>query len=72
MASPVDLTTAAVAGVGLVSLVLTFMTTRAAAQDCDASEAGQSRRRARWGAATLSGLLAVGAAGIAFMRAVTL
>lgn len=67
-----DLTTTAVAGVCLVSLVVTFMTTRAAAQDGDTSEAGQARRRARWGAAALSGLLALGAAGIAFMRAVTL
>ena len=70
--SPTDLTTAVILAVGLVSLLLTILTTHAAAHDRDASEAGQARRRVQWGAATLSGLLAVGAAGIAFMRAVTL
>ena len=70
--TPSDLTTAVIVAVGLVSLILAILTTRAAAHDHDASEAGQARRRVQWGAATLSGLLAVGAAGIAFMRAVTL
>lgn len=70
--TPSDLTTAVIVAVGLVSLILAILTTRAAAHDRDASEAGQARRRVQWGAATLSGLLAVGAAGIAFMRAVRL
>lgn len=58
--------------VGLTCLVLTAMIARAAAHDHDRSIGGQARRRARWGAAAVASLVAVGAAGIAFMRTVTL
>ena len=64
--------TTAVILVGLTGLVLTAMIARAAAHDHDRSIDGQARRRARWGAAAVASLVAVGAAGIAFMRTVKL
>lgn len=62
----------AVVAVGLIGLSLTVVIARAAVHDRDQSVGGQARRRARWGLAAVSGLIAVGAAGIAFTRAVTL
>jgi hypothetical protein len=72
MPSVEDLMTTVVVLVGLAGLVLTAMIARAAARDHDRSVGGQARRRARWGAAAVTSLVAVGAAGIAFMRTVTL
>ncbi len=62
----------AVIAVSLLGLILTVALARAAVHDRDRSVGGQARRRARWGLAAVSGLIAVGAAGIAFTRAVTL
>ena len=72
MSSAEDLMTTIVILIGLMGLVLTAMIARAAAHDHDRSVGGQARRRARWGAAAVASLVAVGAAGIAFMRTVTL
>jgi hypothetical protein len=57
-----------VAAVGVCGLVLTVLLVRAAARGRPG--APPERTRARWAVATLTGLLTVGAAGIALMRAV--